>query len=484
MVQRQKKQIVAASNPPLPPAAGRKRRRPSLKTRLSLPNTVVALGASAGGLDPISKFLGAMSSDSGAAFVVIQHLDPAGKSLLPELLGKHTPMQVQLAFEGGVLLPNRVYVIPPGVYLSLASDKFHLENLSSGQGARLPVDVFLRSLAANRGNRGVGIILSGTGSDGALGLKALKEAGGLTLVQEPNEAQHDGMPQQAILTASPDYIMPVAEMPRALQQYFAEGCTKRQFKEEHGEEGMHHLDAALDALKSTTGRDFDQYKTGTVQRRIERRMGLHAIESWEDYIALLRTNTAEAEVLAKDLLIHVTQFFRDPDAFSYLENEVLPGLLRRHSSDQPVRIWVPGCSTGEEAYTLGMVFLEQIARTPHRLKLQIFATDIDEDALQTARAGVYPQSIQADIAPHRLEQFFTAVEGGFKVTSTLRETVIFSRHDLLKNPPFSRLDLISCRNLFIYLLPDAQQLVLTLCHFALRDNGLLFLGTAESTGAA
>ncbi|GLR66889.1 hypothetical protein GCM10010909_15690 [Acidocella aquatica] len=442
------------------------------------------IGASAGGLEPISKFLDAMPADSGAVFIVIQHLDPAGKSLLPELLARHTRMQVQLASEGAALLPNQVYVIPPGVFLSLVSDKFHMVDAPSGAGARLPVDVFLRSLAANCRNRGIGIILSGTGTDGSQGLKLLKEAGGLTLVQEPSEAQHDGMPQQAILMASPDHVMPVADMPRALLQYIARGCVKPPHEEDHGGDGMRHIAAVLDTLKSVTGRDFEQYKTGTVQRRIERRMGLHAIESWEDYIALLHRNTAEAEALAKDLLIHVTQFFRDPDAFAFLAQRILPGLLSKHSPDQPVRIWVPGCSTGEEAYTLGMVFLEQIAQAPQRLKLQIFATDIDEEGLQAARAGIYPESIRADISPQRLGKFFTAVDRGFKITNGLRESVIFSRHDLLKDPPFSRLDLISCRNLFIYLRPDAQELVLTMFHFALRDDGLLFLGTAESSGAA
>ncbi len=443
---------------------------------------IVAIGASAGGLEPLIRFLAAMPPDSGYAFIVIQHLDPAGKSLLPELLTNHTAMKVQHASEGVVLLPNQVYVIPPGIYLSIKAGKLHLKDAPSGFGARMPIDGFLLSLAADYGRYGSGIILSGTGTDGAQGLKTLKEAGGLALVQEPSEAQHSGMPEQAIRVASPDYVLPVAEMPDVLLQHIAHAYSKPKPAGKQGIPGAQRLEEIVELLKSVTGQDFKHYKTGTVQRRIERRMGLHAIESWNDYIALLRRNTAEAEVLAKELLIYVTQFFRNPDAFAYLAKRVLPELLSSHSPDQPVRIWVPGCSTGEEAYTFGILLLEQMAHAKRPLKLQIFATDIDEEALQTARTGVYAENITADVSPERLERFFTPFDHRFKIAHELRQAVIFSRHDLLKNPPFSRLDLISCRNLFIYLQPDAQNLVLRLFHFALRENGLLFLGSAESTG--
>jgi two-component system CheB/CheR fusion protein len=459
-------------------------RQPAHKPLVESGVPVVAIGASAGGLDPIGQFLTAMPVDSGLAFVVIQHLDPAGKSILPELLAKHTAMRVQVASDGAALMPGQVYVIPPSFYLSIKSGKLYLKAAPLGVGARMPIDTFLRSLAADRGRYGVGIILSGTGTDGALGMKALKEAGGLTLVQEPSEAQHDGMPRQAILTATPDHVLPVTEMPAALLKYIADDYTKPSHAGEQDGGSAPPLAKIVDVLKSMTGQSFERYKIGTVQRRIERRMGLQAITSWEDYLALLRRDQPEAEALAKDLLIHVTQFFRDPEAFTYLADKILPELLTQHSPDQPVRIWVPGCSTGEEAYSLGMLLMEQISEQHAGLTLQIFATDIDEAALRVARAGIYPDSIRADVSPQRLERFFTPIGQQFQIANGLRQSVIFSRHDLLSNPPFSRLDLISCRNLFIYLQREAQQHVLELFHFALRADGLLFLGAAESPAAA
>jgi two-component system CheB/CheR fusion protein len=448
--------------------------------------TVVAVGASAGGLDPIGRFLAAMPSDNGLAFVVIQHLDPTSPSLLPELLARQTPMRVQPASDGIRLMPGQVYVIPPGAYLSMASGKLHLSERPAGPGARLPINVFLESLAAECGERGVGVILSGSGADGAEGLKALKAAGGLALVQDPNEAQQDGMPRQAIEVADPDYVLRVRDMPDAILRHVAHNPFDTRRASARAEvlkaPDQPALAAIIERLKSATGQDFGHYKTGTLQRRIERRMALHRVNEWSDYLAMVRESPAEADALAKDLLINVTRFFRDADVFAALAGRI-PDLIRGHASDQPARIWVAGCSTGEEAYSLGMLFLEQIAATRKGLGLQIFATDIDNDALQVGRAGLYPESIQSDVSPERLKRFFTRDDGGFKVAKELRDAVIFSRHDLLSDSPFSRLDLLSCRNVLIYLAPEAQSHVLALAHFALREGALLLLGSAESVAA-
>jgi two-component system, chemotaxis family, CheB/CheR fusion protein len=446
---------------------------------------VVAVGASAGGLEPISQFLAAMPVDAGLAVVVIQHLDPTSKSMLPQLLARRSTLNVSLAKDGIALQPNQVYVIPPAVFLSLASGRLRFSPVQTGKGARMPIDVFLHSLAADRGRHGIGIIMSGTGTDGADGLKALKEAGGLVLVQDPNEAQQDGMPRYAMRTARPDYVLPVRDMPTVLTRY----VTHNYVKARHPTPAMQEtptttpseLVSLVEILKSSAGLDFSDHKTGTLQRRIERRMALNGVARWPEYLALLRNSPAEPDALAKDLLINVTGFFRDHGAFTALA-ELMPELLSHHPPDQPLRIWVAGCSTGEEAYSLAILALEQIAAAHLRLELQIFATDVDEDALQIARAGVYPESIQADVAPDRLRQFFIRENGHCRVAQELRKVVIFSRHDVLHEPPFSRLDLVSCRNVLIYLLPEAQRQLLTLLHFALRAAGVLFLGAAESLG--
>ena len=450
---------------------------------------MVAIGASAGGLEPIGQFFDAMPPNSGLAFVVIQHLDPDAKSLLAELLGKHTSMQVRPATQGMIVQADHVYVIPPGTYLSIGAGQLILAPAREGIGARMPIDVFLHSLAAALGKHGIGIILSGTGTDGAQGMKALKAAGGLTLVQDPTEAQYDGMPRHAIEVAGPDRVLPVRSMPSAVKR-FAEHAFARPAATEPGltppldPQGQRWLETIVGLLRAATGQNFERYKHGTLQRRIQRRMAMLGIETYLGYIAALRESAAELEALAKDLLIHVTQFFRDPKAFAFLGEKVLPALLSQHLDGQPVRVWVAGCSTGEEAYSLGMLLLEQIAAVRPRLKLQIFATDIDDDALDVARAGIYPESIQDNLSTERLQRFFTRVNHHFKVEAELRQCVIFSRHDVLSDPPFSRLDLMSCRNLFIYLKPDAQYRVLALFHFSLNSGGVLFLGSAEAPGTA
>ncbi len=342
----------------------------------------------------------------------------------------------------------------------------------------MPFDFFLRSLAAECGERAICAILSGTGTDGSLGLKAVKEKGGLVIVQDPEEAAFDGMPRSAIMSGGADLVLTVAKIPQALARYGRQtyvkagprGCAILATTVQEAFAGI------IDLLAAKTPHDFSLYKQGTLQRRIERRMAMAGIESGASYLQVLREDSGERELLAKDLLINVTQFFRDPAAFDLLGEQIIPDLVQRQTLDRPLRIWVPGCSTGEEAYSITMLFLEQIAAARRNIKLQVFASDIDADCVAFARNGIYPESIEADVTPTRLARFFTKEDHSYQVVRELREAVVFTSQSLLADAPFSRLDLISCRNLLIYLGPEAQRKILSLFHFALHEDGVLFLG--------
>src|SRR5580658_7556598 len=460
-----------------PEQAGTARRRPR---RSSPPGhgvfPVVGLGASAGGLEASSKFFDALPADTGMAFVLIQHLDPTHQSMMVELLAGHTPMTVQHAADGMRLEPDCVYVIPPGAYLSIRDGALRLSEPRERHGARRPFDFFLRSLAEELGNRAICVILSGTGSDGSLGLKTVKEKGGLVVAQDPDEAEYDGMPRSAIMTGAVDLVLPVAKIPEILAKY---GRRKGLAPDDHPPDRLAEI---LNLLRTKTSHDFALYKPGTLSRRIERRMALAGIDDSGRYFDLLRGDSDELELLAKDLLINVTSFFRDPKAFEFLAEKVIPDLVRRHPSDRPLRIWVAGCSTGEETYSLAMLFLEEISAAKRNIRLQVFASDVDEDAVALAREGHYSESIAADVSPVRLARFFTQEEHGYRIVPELRGVVVFTVQDVLADPPFSRLDLISCRNLLIYLRPEAQQKVLLLFHFALSDGGILMLGGSETVG--
>ena len=413
---------------------------------------------------------------TGMAFILIQHLDPTHASMMVDLLAGHTPLTVQQAADGMPLEPEHVYLIPPGAYLSIRDGALRLSEPRERHGARLPFDFFLRSLAEELGERAICVILSGTGSDGSLGLKAVKEKGGLVIAQDPDEAEYDGMPRSAILTGAVDLVLPVAKIPEILAKYAG---RKGLPPDDHPPDQLAEI---VNLLRTKTSHDFALYKPGTLSRRIERRMALAGIDDSGRYLDLLRENPAELELLAKDLLINVTSFFRDPKAFEFLAEKVIPDLVRRHPSDRPLRIWVAGCSTGEETYSLAMLFLEEIAAAKRNIKLQVFASDVDEDAVALAREGHYPESIAADVSPERLARFFTQEEHGYRVVPELRGVVVFTVQDVLADPPFSRLDLISCRNLLIYLRPEAQQKVLLLFHFALSEGGILLLGGSETVG--
>ena len=447
--------------------------------------SVVGIGASAGGLEACRKLVDALPASIGMAFILVQHLDPTHQSMMVDLLAGHTSMTVCQATDGMTLARDHLYVIPPGSYLAVGDGALHLSQPQARHGARLPFDFLLHSLAEAYGARAVCVILSGSGADGSLGLKAVHERGGLVIAQDPDEASYDGMPRNAILTGAVDLVLPVANIPGALIKHDGKLPRPQVRGTASPQEGMHDwLPAFIDLLRTKTAHDFTLYKTGTLQRRIERRMTMAAIEadSMDRYLELLRRDANELDLLAKDLLINVTSFFRDPKVFEFLAAKVVPDLIHGQTSDQPIRVWIAGCSTGEEAYSLAMLFREAFAATQSNIKVQIFASDVDPDAVMSARDGLYPATIEADVSAARLARFFTKDEHGYRVLPELRAMVVFTVQDLLTDPPFARLDMISCRNLLIYLSAEAQANVVALFHFALREGGILLLGTAETVG--
>ena len=407
--------------------------------------------------------------------------------MMVQLLVSHTTMTVTQAIHGMRVEPNHLYVIPPATYLAVAHGALQLTHPLERHGARLPFDFLLHSLAQEYGPRAVCVVLSGAGADGSLGLQTVKDRGGLVIVQDVEEAAYDGMPQSAILTGAVDLVLPVAKIPKAIADYAKRAPLTQGpniLPQKAGAPDW--LPEVIELVRKNTAHDFTLYKEGTLRRRIERRMALLSIKSNEAdrYLKILRNDAKEIDRLAQDLLINVTSFFRDPDAMAYLATKIIPEMLRKQPLEQPLRVWVAGCSTGEEAYSLAMIFNEQIAASQRNVKVQIFASDVDPDAVARARDGFYPPSIVTDVSPARLAHFFFKDNKGYRVSPELRAMVIFTVQDILKDPPFSRLDLISCRNLLIYLSADAQEKVISIFHFALNKNGLLLLGSAETIGNA
>ncbi len=457
---------------------------------------VAAIGASAGGLEACTALLDAMPAVTGMAFILVQHLDPTHPSLMVELLVPHTRLQVVEAADGMPVEPDHLYVIPPAVILTIAEGAVRLRPAPAQRGARLPFDALLLSMADAYGARATCIVLSGTGADGSVGLLAIKKAHGHVIAQDPAEAGYDGMPQSAIATGLVDAVLPVAAIPAELAKRGAQAAAQGAADDDVHRAGTtsdqapaastDSMPEIIDLLRSRTTHDYTLYKPGTLRRRVERRMAMAAIGSREmdQYAATLRDDPAELERLAKDLLIHVTSFFRDPAVFELLARTVVPELIRGHKADHTLRIWVAGCSTGEEAYTIAIVFQEQIVAAGSSVKLQIFASDADADAVASAREGLYPAAIAADVTPSRLAAFFVKEDQSYRVLPELRAMVVFTVQDLLADPPFSRLDLVSCRNVMIYLGVQAQRQVVALFHFALRTGGVLLLGSSEGVGDA
>ncbi len=443
---------------------------------------IVAIGVSAGGLEACKRLVDALPADNGMAFLVVQHLESSHESLLVDLLSARTSMQVVQATEGMEIERERVHVIPPGAYLSVDGEGvLRLSRPPERHAARLPFDFLLNSLAKTFGRRVACVVMSGTGADGSLGLKAVKANGGLVLAQAAAEADYDGMPRSAIATGDVDHILSAANIAAILverERSASIAPAKTSPRPVHD-----LLPDIIDLLRNKTGHDFTPYKRGTLERHVERRMAMASIKTAESYFAWLRRDEAELDQLSREMLINVTSFFRDPTIFDFLAREIIPGLVQDHPLDRPLRIWVAGCSSGEETYSLAMLFREQIDKSRREIKLQIFASDVDADAVATAREGLYAPSIEADVSPERLGLFFTREDRGYRISPELRACVVFSVHDLLADPPFARLDFVSCRNLLIYLLPEAQARVISLFHFALQKGGLLLVGNAEAVGS-
>ncbi len=442
----------------------------------------MGIGASAGGLEAFKKFLQTMPYDSGMAFVLIQHLDPDHESLMADLLSKYTSMTVIQAEDAMAIQPNHVYMIPPNKFIKLQNGGLFLDKPVKQRGLRLPIDYFFRSLAEHRRERAVAVVLSGTGSDGTLGIKEIKAQGGMIMVQEPETCTYDGMPRSAILTGMVDFVLPIEKMPRVLARYVQHPYVEGNGQKTLLESASDHYKSIINLLRAHTEYDFRCYKKGTLSRRIQRRMGLRHVERIADYLDLLRKDRDEINALFKDLLISVTAFFREKEAWVALEQEVIAKIVARKKFEQPVRVWVPGCATGEEAYSIAMLLYEQFELQNKSLGIQIFATDLDVDAIETARQGIYPMSIAADVSPARLQRFFHEDGEQYRVNKRLRESCVFAVQNLISDPPFSKLDLVSCRNVMIYLEHEIQQKMIQMFHFALRSEGCLFVGASESIG--
>jgi two-component system CheB/CheR fusion protein len=446
---------------------------------------VVGIGASAGGLEALEVFLRNVPEKSGVAWVVIQHLDPKDRGTMVALLQRASAMPVVQVSDRQRVEPDHVYVIPPNRDMSILHGVLHLLPHAAPRGLNLPVDVFFRSLAADRQERALAVVLSGMGSDGTLGVRAIKEKGGAAFVQSLDSAKFDGMPRSAMDTGVVDVVADADELPGRIVAYIRHAIHGPRAEGAPEERAQSNLEKIFILLRTQTGNDFSQYKRSTIQRRIERRMGLHQIDRMANYVRFLRENPKEVELLFKELLIGVTSFFRDPASWDHLEKAVLPELVTARTRAGTLRAWVPGCSTGEEAYSLAIVLKEAIAarKLSSNLTVQIFATDLDGDAIEKARAGFYPANIAADVSPERLRRYFVQDERGYRVSKEIRESVVFAPQNIAMDPPFTKLDLLSCRNLLIYLSADLQKRIVPLFHYSLLPGGVLFLGSAETIGA-
>jgi len=448
---------------------------------------IVGIGASAGGLGAFEAFFSGMptDTDTGMAFVLVQHLAPDHKSLLTELIQRYTRMKVFEVEHGVTVRPNCAYIIPPDRDMAFLNGTLQLLKPSAPRGQRLPIDFFFRSLAQDQRERAICIVLSGTGSDGTMGVRAVKAEGGMVMAQHPDSAEYDGMPNSAIATGLVDYELIPSEMPAHLMAY----CDRALGKPPRSTtvlapKAENALKNVFVMLRAQTGHDFSNYKPSTIHRRIERRMAVQLVETMDGYVQFLQQNPAEVEALFRDLLIGVTSFFRDGEAFQILEDQVIPGIFENKAAGGVIRVWTPGCSTGEEAYSIAILLQERLETLKQNYTLQVFATDIDRQAIAAARLGIYPASIASDLSPERLARFFKAEPDGsaYRIHKNIRDLLIFSEQDVIKDPPFSKLDLISCRNLLIYMGADLQKKLMPLFHYALNPEGTLFLGTSETVG--
>ena len=443
---------------------------------------IVGIGASAGGLAAFEAFFSGMPDDDepGMAFVLVQHLAPDHKSMLSDLVKRYTRMKVYEVEDGMVVKPNCTYIIPPGFDMAFMGGRLQLLDPVAPRGHRSPIDYFFRSLAQDQRERAIAIILSGTGSDGTAGIRTIKGEGGMVMAQYPGSAEYDSMPRSAIATGMVDYELPPAEMPAQLLAYVSKAYGKLPPMPESSRDNS-ALDKIFVLLRSQKGHDFSLYKVNTIKRRIERRMAVHQIDSIDRYVGFLQQTPEEVDALFQDMLINVTSFFRDPEAFEALEKHVIPRLFNKHPEGGEIRVWSVACSTGEEAYSIAMLLVERQELLKQRCKIQIFATDIDDQAIRIARAGVYPPSITADVTSERLSRHFESQpDGTFRIRKKIRDMLVFSEQNVTRDPPFSRLHLICCRNLLIYMSLELQKKLIPLFHYALNPGGYLFLGTSET----
>src|SRR5712671_4495829 len=449
---------------------------------------VVGIGASAGGLEAFRQLLERLPVDTGMAFVLVSHLDPTHKSILTELLARRTKLPVTEVSDGMRVEPNNVYVLPPNTSMAIAEGTLHLQPREEGRAGRHPIDYFLRTLAEDQTHRAIGVILSGTDSDGTLGLEAIKAEGGITFAQDAKSAKYDGMPRSATASGHVDFVLTpegiAKELARISRHPFANPIADIPAEKQEPSAGRNSFRKVVTLLQKSKGVDFTDYKANTMHRRITRRMVLNKLESVEAYAKFMRQNAAEVEALYQDILINVTSFFRNPETFAVLKEKIFPQIAEQHRSDEPIRIWTMGCSTGEEAYSIAMSFAEFAADHTEHLPVQIFATDLSDPGIEKARAGLYSRDIAQDVSPERLRRFFTEADGGYRISKPLRDMVVFARQNVIADPPFSRLDLISCRNLLIYLEPVLQKHVLPILHYALKPTGVLWLGTSETPGSS
>jgi two-component system CheB/CheR fusion protein len=464
-----------------PKAARRDAAPPS--TSVSFP--IVGIGASAGGLEALEQFLRHVPVGSGMAFVIVQHLDPTHKGIMPELLQRATGMRVFQVRDRTRVRPGCVYVIPPNRDMTILHGVLHLFEPAAPRGLRLPIDLFLRSLAQDQQQHSIGVILSGMGSDGTLGLRAIKEMAGVTLVQDPATAKFDSMPRSAIEAGLADFVASVEELPEKIIAFQSRAPFSVRTEVALEDKAQSALEKVVVLLRAHTRHDFSLYKRNTLYRRIERRMGIHQINKMTAYVRYLQENSQELDLLFKELLIGVTSFFRDPEVWKQLRNQVIPALLASRPPGPTLRAWVPGCSTGEEAYSIAIVLKEAVEeiKPEGQYSIQIFATDLDRDAVDKARQGFFPANIAADVPEERLRRFFTKEERGYRVRKEIREMVIFAPQNLVMDPPFTKLDILSCRNLLIYLNSEVQKKLMSLFYYSLSPGGILLLGSAETVGS-
>jgi len=467
-------------NHPLDSSSGDSSPLPDRKSDL----LIAAVGASAGGIEAFTELISNLATDTGMAFVLVQHLDPEHHSMLTELLSKKTAMHVKEVTNGMTVEPNHVYVIPPNATMSISNHTLQLAPRGEGRGLHMSIDHIMRALAEGQGNHAIGVLLSGSGTDGTAGLGEIQAHGGVTFAQDEQSAKYDSMPGSAVAAGCVDYVLPPKAIARELTRIARHPYLVRDQGPELAPAENTGLNLVFNLLRKSTGVDFTHYRQTTIVRRIRRRMVVHKIEKIDEYFKYLQSNPAEIKALYQDMLINVTSFFRNPKVFEVLKAKVFPAIMKNRAAEGSLRVWTPGCASGEETYSVAIALLEAVGDKAPETHIQFFGTDISESSIAKARSGLYPENIQGDVSPERLRRFFTKGEGDYRISKTIRDMCIFAQHNVLNDPPFSQMDLVCCRNLLIYLEPVLQNRVIAMFHYATRPDGYLLLGTSEGVGTA